>query len=69
MNQLRFAARIAIERMGPSGWESIAERELRADAINRRQVFRFPALETCRIRVRLLDSNRELRLCEVRVYE
>ena len=52
-----------------SGWELIVERELSGDAIQRRQVFRFAPLESDRIRIRLLDSNRELRLCEVRVYE
>ncbi|HJM64035.1 MAG: hypothetical protein CMN05_12285 [Roseibacillus sp.] len=69
MNHLRFTARIAIERMIASGWELIVERELSGDAIQRRQVFRFAPLESDRIRIRLLDSNRELRLCEVRVYE
>ena len=68
INLLRFAARLGIEMDTPSGWESIEERTLSADSIGRRQVFRFPAVETGRLRIRLLDSNRELRLCEVRVY-
>lgn len=68
INLLRFAARLGIEVDTPSGWQSLEELKLSADAIGRRQVFRFPAVETNRLRIRLLDSNRELRLCEVRVY-
>ena len=68
INLLRFAARLGIEVATSSGWESIEERTLSTGSIGRRQVFRFPAVETNRLRIRLLDSNRELRLCEVRVY-
>ncbi|MFZ9938637.1 MAG: FAD-dependent oxidoreductase, partial [Luteolibacter sp.] len=68
INRLRFAARLGIEVATPSGWEGIEERKLSTDSIGRRQVFRFPAVETNRLRIRLFDSNRELSLCEVRVY-
>jgi hypothetical protein len=37
--------------------------------INRRQVLTFPTVKTRKIRLRLHDSNRDLRLCEVLVYE
>jgi hypothetical protein len=68
-NHLRFTARISVEMETPSGWRTLAERNLPGNTINRRQVLSFPTVKTRKIRIRLHDSNRDLRLCEVRVYQ
>jgi len=68
-NHLRFTARISVGMETPDGWKTLAERSLPDNVINRRQVLTFPSVTTRKIRIRLHDSNRDLRLCEVRVYQ
>jgi hypothetical protein len=68
VNHLRFTASFAIDMETADGWKEIARRELPANAINRRQVLRFPTVTATTIRARLLETNRQLRLCELRVY-
>ncbi|WP_338690596.1 FAD-dependent oxidoreductase [Haloferula helveola] len=69
LNELLFRAEIVVEAKGGDGWVAVGERTMERDRIHRRQVFQFEPVKTTALRLRLLRKDRNLRLCEVRVYE
>jgi len=69
VNQIHYDADFVVEVQTDGKWKSIAEVDAKQEANNRRFVFRFDSVEATAVRARLLESDRALRICEIRVYE
>ncbi len=69
LNQLRYSARFKVELETANGWKGIADRQVSAQTSARRFVFGFEVTTASQVRFTLIESDRPLRICEVRVYE
>ncbi len=69
LNQGRYSGQFKVEAKTAVGWETVATRQLTKATSARRFVFRLEALAVSQLRFTLLESDKPLRICEVRVYE
>lgn len=69
VNQTHYSAKFVVEVATEKGWKTIAEVKADKENNHRRFVFTFDPVRTNTVRARLLESDRALRICEIRIYE